>query len=449
MSTQPDPRPNLIWIFGDQMRAQATGYMGDPNVHTPNIDRLAQEGLAFTGAVAGCPLCCPYRGSLLSGRYPHQAVPGHEYQLPPEMPTIATAFKAAGYHTAYFGKWHVDGFKERAGRAAMHIIPPERRGGFDEWVGYENNNSQWDCWVHGGAGDDAFHYRLPGYETDALTDRFIAYLKQRAQPSAGDEAQPFFGVLSVQPPHDPYAAPEEWMRRHSPAALQLRANVPAIPAVELTARRELAGYYAMIENLDWNLGRIRTALAETGLAHNTHIIFFSDHGDMHGSHGQFRKTSPWEESIRVPFIIGGHVPRYANRSGYLPVPINHVDIGPTSLGLCGIDKPDWMAGADYSGYRLHNKTVVNEPDSAFLQLVIPTGHAHSTDRPWRGLVTRDGWKYVVLEGQPWLLFNLNEDPYELRNLAHNRAFARERQRLQERLAGWITETGDHFVLPEI
>ncbi|MEZ4862917.1 MAG: sulfatase [Caldilineaceae bacterium] len=455
MSPQPAPQssatdhPNIIWIFGDQLRAQATGYMGDPNVHTPNIDRLAQEGLALTGAVSGCPLCCPYRGSLLSGRYPHQAVPGHEYQLPPALPTIATAFKEAGYHTGYFGKWHVDGFKERTGRAAMHIIPPERRGGFDEWVGYENNNSQWDCWVHGGVGDDAFHYRLPGYETDALTDLLIDYLKRRGQTAGTETAQPFFGVLSVQPPHDPYVAPEQWMQRHTPAGLQLRPNVPAIPAVELQARRELAGYYAMIENLDWNLGRIRTALDETGLAHNTHILFFSDHGDMHGSHGQFRKTSPWEESIRVPFIMGGHVPRYANQAGYLPVPINHVDIGPTSLGLCGIEPPAWMAGTDYSGYRLRNKEVRHEPDSAFLQLVIPTGHGHSTDRPWRGIVTRDGWKYVVLEGQPWLLFNLNEDPYEQRNLAHNRLFAHERQQLQECLAAWLVTTGDQFPLPEI
>ncbi len=444
-------RPNVIWIFGDQMRAQATGYMGDPNVHTPNIDRLAQEGLAFTAAVSGCPLCCPYRGSLLSGRYPHNAVPGHEMQLPPEMPTIATAFKDAGYRTSYFGKWHVDGFKERGGRAAMHIIPPERRGGFDEWTGYENNNSQWDCWVHGGAGDEAFHYRLPSYETDALTDLFIDYIKrQTATDDGASEAQPFFGVLSVQPPHDPYAAPEAWMGRHSPGSLQLRPNVPAIPRVETHARRELAGYYAMIENLDWNLGRVRTALTEAGLAHNTHIIFFSDHGDMHGSHGQFRKTSPWEESIRVPFIIGGHTPRYANKGGYLDnVPINHVDIGPTSLGLCGIEKPAWMAGTDYSGYRLHNKEVRNEPASAFLQLVVPTGHAHSTDRPWRGVVTRTGWKYAVLEGQPWLLFNLNEDPYELANLAHNTLFRHERRQLQEQLAAWITETGDQFDLPTV
>lgn len=453
-----DDRPNVIWIFGDQMRAQATGYMGDPNVNTPNIDRLAQEGVAFTAAVSGCPLCCPYRGSLLSGRYPHKAVPGHEYQLDPTLGTIAAPFREAGYHTAYFGKWHLDGFKERTGRAAMHIIPPQRRGGFTQWLGYENNNSQWDCWVHGGEGDDAFHYRLPTYETDALTDLFIDYIGERGTEDAENRTinsaeQPFFAVLSVQPPHDPYAAPESWMGRHSPATLALRPNVPAIPRIEEHARRELAGYYAMIENLDWNLGRIRAALAANGLAHNTHIIFFSDHGDMHGSHGQLRKTSPWEESIRVPFIIGGHVPRYENRAGYLPIPINHVDIGPTSLGLCGIDTPEWMQGTDYSAYRLNNEgrqpDIPNEPDSAFLQLVVPTGHAHSTDRPWRGLVTRDGWKYTVIEGQPWMLFNLNEDPYELANHAHNRAYARDRRRLQDRLAAWIVDTGDDFDLPEI
>ncbi|MEM7129140.1 MAG: sulfatase [Chloroflexota bacterium] len=453
MHPEQSNRPNIIWIFGDQMRAQATGYMGDPNVHTPNIDRLAQEGLALTAAVGGCPLCCPYRGSLLSGRYPHNAVPGHEYQLDPTLPTIAAPFQDAGYHTAYFGKWHVDGFKERTGRAAMHVVPPERRGGFDQWLGYENNNSQWDCWVHGGQGDDAVHYRLPTFETDALTDLFINYLKEReGLDGAEGAAQPFFGVLSVQPPHDPYAAPEQWMNRHTPGALQLRANVPAIPRIEQDARRELAGYYAMIENLDWNLGRIRAALSELGLAHNTHILFFSDHGDMHGSHGQFRKTSPWEESIRVPFIIGGHVPRYANRSGYLPVPINHVDIGPTSLGLCGIDVPGWMEGTDYSAYRLNNsqqQTVPDEPDSAFLQLVIPTGHGHSTDRAWRGVVTSDGWKYVALEGQPWMLFNLNEDPYELANHALNRRYATERAVLQDRLAAWINDTGDSFSLPNI
>lgn len=441
-------RPNIIWIFGDQHRAQALGCAGDPNLATPHIDRLATEGLMVTGAVSGTPLCCPYRGSLLTSRYPHQCVPGHQMRMPPEHPTIAHAFKDAGYHTAYVGKWHLDGFEEGSTRAAMHIVPPERRGGFDHWVGYENNNSQWDCWVHGGAGDNAFHYRLPDYETDALTDLFIDHITARCREQDQGAGPPFFAVLSVQPPHDPYVAPASFMQRHTPGTVRLRPNVPDVPRVVERARRELAGYYAMIENLDWNLGRIRSALEQAGAAQRTHILFFSDHGDMLGSHGQFRKMAPWEESIRVPFIIGGHIPNYTHHTGRVPVPVNHVDVAPTSLGLCGIDPPDWMQGTDYSGYRLAGRTPSAEPDSAYLQSVIPTRHSDSVDRPWRGLVTRDGWKYVVLEGQPWLLFNLNDDPYEQVNLAFNTRYAQERRRLQDRLAHWVHDTGDHFTLPD-
>ncbi len=449
MSQERQARPNAIWIFGDQHRGQAVGYMGDPNVHTPNIDRLATEGATFTAAVAGAPLCSPYRGSLLTGMYPHQCVPGHEHRMPPEQSTIATVFEEAGYQTAYFGKWHVDGFHEREGRAAMHIVPPERRGDFDVWVGYENNNSQWDCWVHGGEADSAFHYRLPTYETDALTDLFIEYIRQRGHEAVSGDRRPFFAVLSVQPPHDPYVAPAEWMARHTPGSVRLRANVPEVPRVVERARRTLAGYYAMIENLDWNLGRVRSALDESGFAHDTHIIFFSDHGDMHGSHGQFLKTAPWEEAIRVPFVIGGGVPLYAYQRGRFDVPVNHVDIAPTTLGLCGLNKPDWMAGTDYSGYRVPNRPVPDERDSAFLQIVVPTKHPDSTDRPWRGIVTRDGWKYVALEGQPWLMFDLNEDAYEQVNLAHNTQFAAERRKLQGCLASWIHDTDDSFKLPKI
>ncbi|MCC7492463.1 MAG: sulfatase [Fimbriimonadaceae bacterium] len=436
-------RPNVIWVFGDQHRAQSVGYAGDPNVCTPQIDRLAMEGLRLQG-VAGCPLCCPYRGSLLSSRYPHQAVPGHEYRLSPELPTVAHAFREHGYHTGWFGKWHVDGHHERDGRGALHAVPRSRRGGFDEWLGYENNNSQYDCWVHGHRGaEEVAHERLPGYETDELTNLLLRYLRDRAA-----DRQPFFAGLSVQPPHDPYVAPEAWATRHTPGRVVLRPNVPAIPRVVDQARRELAGYHAMIENLDHNLGRVRSALAELGLAAQTHLIFFSDHGDMHGSQGQFRKTSPWEESIRVPLVIGG-VGLYGLGRGAAPALVNHVDLAPTSLGLCGLPVPAWMQGTDYSHRRLRGKAPVEEPDSAFLQLVVPTGHGHSTDRPWRGLVTRAGWKYVCLEHQAWLLFNLNEDPYEQANLAHNTAFATERRRLHERLRQWIAETGDEFALPTL
>ena len=448
-TTMTDSYKNAIWIFGDQHRAQALSCNGDPNLTTPNLDRLSAEGQNYERAVSGFPLCCPFRGSLMTSRYAHECVPGHQYPLPEELPTVADVFNEHGFDTAYFGKWHLGGFEERNGRAAMFVVPPERRGGFDTWVGYDNNNSQWDCWVHGSEGEEAFHHRLPGYETDALTDMVVDYIHEQGEAQKAGEGHPFFAVLSVQPPHNPYVAPQEWMAIHNPAHVDLRTNVPPVEWVETRARRDLAGYYAMIENLDWNVGRIREALVEAGLDLDTHLMFFSDHGDLLGSHGQFHKTAPWEESMRVPFILGGLHPRYEGRSGRPDVPINHVDIAPTTLGLCGIDKPAWMRGHDYSGLRLPDRPQTEPPDSAFIQSVVPTGHGDSVDRPWRAVVTRDGWKYVALEGQPWLMFNLNEDPYELVNLAHNTRFGAERKKLQDRLAQWIADTGDTFELPDL
>ena len=444
----PAPRPNVIWVFGDQHRGQALGFRGDPNVTTPNIDRLAMSGMSFPQAVGGCPLCSPYRGSLLTSRYPHQSVPGHEYPIPDGMPTVAHAFNDAGYHTAWFGKWHVSGWNERKGRSALHVTEVKQRGGFRQWLGYDNNNAQWDCHVHGHRddGSEVPLRRLPGFETDALTGLTLEYLQQRAA-----DGQPFFCGLSVQPPHDPYQAPERWASRHAAGRIVFRPNVPDVAWVRQRAAVDLAGYYAMIENLDWNLGRLMAELDRLGLADHTHIVFFSDHGDMHGSHGLFRKTNPYEEYIRVPFIIGSaRSSMYGGKCGDCDIPMNHVDVAPTSLGLCGLDVPSWMQGTNYSPRRLRRVKIdpQHEPDSAYLQLVVATRHGDSTDRPWRGVVTRDGWKYVCLEHQPWLLFNLNNDPYEQVNLAHNSVYSGQRARLHERLARWITDAQDTFPLPQ-
>lgn len=440
-------RPNVIWIFGDQHRACSLGVAGDPNLHTPNLDRLAHNGVWFRNAVGGFPLCCPYRGALLSGRYPqHNGVIGHEYQMNPELPTVAAPFRDAGYRTSYFGKWHVDGWHERDGRGGLHIVPRERRGGFDDWIGYENNNAQWDCYVHGHRGDeDVEQYRLPCYETDELTNLLLGHVDEMA---AAD--QPFFAVLSVQPPHDPYVAPEPWMQRHSPGTVRFRPNVPDVPHVRERAAYELAGYHAMIENLDWNVGRVMSKLAESGLADDTWIVFFSDHGDMHGSHGYWRKSSPWEESIRIPFTIGGGVPYNPHRNARVDPPLNHVDIAPTTLGLCGIDPPDWMRGFNYAGYfdRSVSIPLDGEPDAAYLQHHVRKYHATGCDRQWRGIVTRDGWKYVCIPEAPYVMFNLNEDPYELHNLAVDPHARGRRAELHEQLASWIERTGDEFALPE-
>ena len=467
---RPNRRPNVIWIFGDQHRAQALSYRGDPNVYTPNIDNLARDGMRFDNAVAGAPWCTPFRGALLSGTYPHQnGAIRPPSPLLPEIPTIAIPFNQVGYHTAYFGKWHLDGSNSR-----QHFIPPERRGGFQYWMGYENNNNQQECYVHGSEGDDPV--RLAGYETDALTDLLIQHLQDHlnfSTDAVGQSApngysdgldqldyQPFFAVLSVQPPHGPYVSPtnpDHGCRRIHPAEIQFRPNVPEVSWIRERAAVDLAGYYSMIENLDYNLGRLRQALKQMSIDRETYLVFFSDHGDMIGSHAQWGKSSPWEESIRIPFIVGKVGGAENMRIGRCDAVINHVDIAPTSLGLCGIPTPDHMVGHSYAAHCIRSDTseyngppdTTSEPKSAYLQQIPRKMGHHTVNRSWRGVVTRDGWKYACTPKNDWLLFYTQEDPYEQANFVYDRYYQNQKEYCQDLLQQWITETGDQFELPDI
>ena len=452
MSTQT-PAPNVVWILCDQLRAQAFSYRGDPNVHTPNIDNLAREGMRFDCALAGTPWCTPFRGALLTGQYPHQVgVPKTPSALDPKYPTLTQAFTAAGYHTAWIGKWHLHGSN------GDPYIPPTHRGGFDYWLGYENNNKQNDTWVHGSGQEEPT--RLPGYETDSLTDLFLDHLQAHTAPVEGKSGyKPFFACLSVQPPHSPYQPPTNPPyadQGPSPTDIQFRPNVPPVDWVRDKAALDLAGYYGMIRNIDWNVGRIRNALKEMGVDRETYIVFFADHGDMLGSHAQWEKSSPWEESVRIPFIVARTGGPSAMRTGRCDAVLNHVDIAPTTLGLCGLEKPADMVGYDYSANCLRDgdpafraePDPATEPESAYLQQIPRKFHSHSVNKQWRGVVLRDGWKYVCTPGNDWLLHDTRSDPYEMANLVHDVCFEETRQRCLAELRRWIAETGDAFTLPD-
>jgi arylsulfatase A-like enzyme len=136
------------------------------------------------------------------------------------------------------------------------------------------------------------------------------------------------------------------------------------------------------------------------------------------------------------------------RAGRVEPPLNHVDIAPTTLGLCGIRKPEWMEGYDYSHYRIRKEAPAGEPDSAFLQVVDSRGGNGNLNKPYRAIVTRDGWKYACFEGVSWLLFNLDEDPYETANLANDSKYRAERRKLISRLKQLIADTKDTFRVPE-
>ena len=434
------PAPNIIWVVSDQQRAMSLSCNGDVNARTPNLDRMACYGVNFTRAVSSNPICCPFRGTMLTGVSHNKCVMGHQYSLDENQPTVADVFNAAGYETTYIGKWHLDGCRSNA---VFHYVPPHRRGGFQKWLGYENNNSQWNTWVHGNLYGEETQFKLKGYETDALTDIALEYIRGRQ-----DSDSPFFLVLSVQPPHPPFMAPAENLNHFPAKELELRPNVPAGPLYQQETRRQLAYYYAMIEILDQNVGRFLETLTECEMDLNTHILFFSDHGEMMGSHGLFGKVMPYEESIRIPFLISGAVPCLLGyQTGNVDAPLCELDIAPTTLGLCGIPVPDWMEGHDYSPYRLGGPPGGETgPDTAYIKAITPHDGSY---KPWRGIVTRDGYKYVCFENEPWMLFDLNNDPYEQSNLVHRLPYLALCHRLQSRLQEWISRTDDRFELPDL
>ena len=445
---------NVIWVFGDAHRAQALSHRGDPNVSTPNIDSLARRGVRFDSAVAGAPWCSPFRAALLTGLYPHQcAVVQIPQRLDPAIPTITGPFRQAGYHSAFVGKWHLDGFDEHT-----HYVPPERRGGFDHWMGYDNNNNQDECFVYG-TGQETPR-RLPGYETDSLTDLLLGHLRQHVNGNGVEgDYQPFFAVLSVQPPHGPMVPPTNPGHGSSvphQAAITFRPNVPAAARFREQAADAAVGYYGMIENLDFNLGRILTALKTLGIDRETYVVFFSDHGDLLGSHGFNGNSLPWEECIRIPFVVGMVGGRFSMQVGTTDALLNHVDIAPTTLGLCGVEVPERMVGYDYSRHCISRyrpeyrgePDPAAEPDSAFLQQV-PRKFYCPVNRAWRGVVMRDGWKYVCTPRNDWLLYDTDNDPYEQANLVYWYDHQEAKRRCHRRLARWIAETGDTFELPDI
>jgi len=406
----PDERPNVIYIFSDEHRGQAMTHLGDANLRTPAMDRLAAEGVSFRRAYSNCPICTPARGTVFSGRHAHSGpVSGFFDCYKPAAPSTAHILRRHGYHTAYFGKWHCGIVRDQSPplvrarpdeyKGSGQRTPERHRAGFQDWFGFENLNQHFASYYY--RGRDAEPTKTAGYETDGLTDLCVDYLRRYDRP------QPLFAVLSVTPPHFPLVVPDRW-KRFDPGALHVRPNFADSPAM----REHLATYYAMIENLDWNIGRLMEALASLPRFRDTLVVYFSDHGDFMGSHALYnRKEHPHEESVRVPAIFhwpGGIAPR-----GPVDGLFSLVDLLATTLGLLGIEPPPHNQGRDFSP-ALRGEPF-RGPDAVLLEMVNnPRWNLDFYD--WRGFVT-DRWKYAFYETGRELLFDLDADPYEMRNLA--------------------------------
>lgn len=422
-------KPNVVLVFGDQWRAQATGYAGDPNVKTPELDALEKQSLNFTQAIAGCPVCSPTRASLMTGQRPlTHGVFLNDVRLGNKAVSLAQAFTGAGYDSAYIGKWHLDG------PARSGTIPPERRQGFDYWKVLNCTHDYINSAYYSGDSDELL--RWEGYDAIAQTEDAQDYIRNH------DGSKPFLLVLSWGPPHNPYrTAPPEFMAMYENAEIELRPNVPI--ESEDQARQSLKGYYAHCSALDACVGKLLETLREKGIEEDTIFVFTSDHGDMLGSQGHIRKQRPWDESIRVPFLL--RYPSLLGKNGRrLKGLIDSKDIMPTLLGLCEIPVPPTVEGLDFSG------TIKGGSDpgdgSALIQCVHPFGEylRKNGAAEYRGLRTHKHTYVRRLDG-PWLLYDNEADPYQLENLVGKPEHSAIQEELDERLRGMLKEARDEFL----
>jgi arylsulfatase A-like enzyme len=400
MITATGRNPDILWIVTTQWRAQATGYAGDPNACTPSLDALAARAINFTQAVTPHPFGPFARAAMLTGVLsPENGVRDYFDPLPTASRTIAHRLAERGYETAFFGKWHLwkrDPTVPLVGEVhAKSVVPPEARGGFQLWEGFDGGFLLNNPWLHG--------TRLPepievqGYQPDILCTRAFAWLGSRSADAQGKPPRepvrkPRFCIVSLETPHPPYAAPAAGVVPIDPARVHLPGNVPRGGEVEVKARHELAGYYAHIEATDRAIGGLLDSVDDDVL-----VVFTSVHGDMHGAHGLFRKGWPYEESVRVPLLVR--------------VPHGRAEIRDDAVSLVDLV---WLmeAGIEHG--------VLPRRDSDFAHISMPSvvKLPHQCDRVWHGRRSRSRKQIFNADGTVWLDFDLINDPGETTNLAH-------------------------------
>lgn len=427
-------RPNVVFVFPDQWRAQAFGYRGDVNARTPAIDALARESFDFVNAVSGLPVCSPYRGSLMTGQYAvRNGLVVNDVELKPNGPTLGESFRAAGFETAYIGKWHLYGSPEGKAERRLSYVPEGSRFGFEYWKACECTHAYNRSLYY--EGNDANARYWDGYDALAQTRDACEFIRTRAKRS-----DPYFLVLSMGPPHDPYGtAPEEYLAQYRNREIKLRRNVPEASAA--AAVKNLRGYYAHISALDDCVGQLRKAVDDSGQAEDTIFVFTSDHGDMLQSQGLHHKQQPWDESLRVPFLI--RYPRLLGRKRRESVtPIDAPDIMPTLLGLAGLPVPESVQGRDFTRLIAGKEKDAAEP-AALLNL--PASFAvvrRQGFAEYRGVRT-PRHTYVRSIHGPWLLYDNEADPYQMKNLVN--AQPELRGRLDRKLDELLKKAGDEFL----
>ena len=449
------PKPNLIYIFADQLRYSSLGYAGDKKAQTAHIDRFKTESLDLCNAVSGHPVCAPYRASLFTGKYTTSTgMVINEIRLNPahHRRSFAHELNQGGYECAYLGKWHL-----WAAQLGNHydpknsFVPPgPDRLGFDGYFAHYNfHHNYYGAAAYYHLDSPEKHY-TPGYEPDAHTDMAIAQLERLASGK-----KPFAFFLSLGTPHDPWVhenVPGEYLERFKDTDFPLPANYLGEndPYADTWAklsereRRDLSSwmrvYYAMTANLDDNIGRLMDVIKRLGLYDNSIIVFTSDHGETFGAHGRRAKNIFYDEAVRVPFLMRWK--GVLKEGASTDLCLNTVDIMPTLLSLMDLSVPDEAEGANLKDALL-GKPAAAEPEGSLMMgtgatAIFEDGHE------WRAYRTRQYTYAVYLSDKSELLFDNQKDPLQMNNLAGLPAYEQVKKELRHSMYARMEQIGDTF-----
>jgi arylsulfatase A-like enzyme len=425
-------RPNVIYAFSDEHRWQSMSFTEMPELRTPHMARMAEEGVEFTHCISSYPVCSPHRAMLVTSRWPYRTgIIDNNIDLSPEETTLGDAFRQAGYRTGYIGKWHLGGV-----RAEPY--------GFDESLIWDRLGAHWnEARYHPAEGEPV---QPRGYNPTLMTDQALDFVERHRD-------KPFFLMVSWHPPHYQFRdAPEEKKALYPEGSLPWRPNVKAsartgedLPTWAKFDWPDYQGYHAHISAIDDELGRLMARLRELNLEQDTVLVYSSDHGSMFGSHGVGSKRQPYEESIRVPFLV--RAPGVVPARRKVNALFGTVDVAPTLCALAGVSVPDSFEGVDYSGYLRGEDGP--EPDSQLIMHLSKRQASNAENHPaplFRGLRS-DRYTYAVLPEGGGMLFDNVEDPYQMHNLFEDPGHAERRRDLHRRLVEWLKRTGDPISLP--
>lgn len=451
-------KPHILLIMADQFRADCLAADGNQAIHTPNLDRIAAEGILFRRAYSSTPTCTPARAALLTGLSPWRhgmlgyGRVGERYST--EMPRL---LRDAGYYTLGIGKmhWHpqrnTHGFHntilDESGRAET----PEFRSDYRAWFAAEAPHLDPDATGIGWNDYRGAQYALPEYLhptwwTGATATRFLYNYNQ---------PEPFFLKVSFTRPHSPYDPPRRFLRRYEDTALPPAAvgewttrfaersgpdyTIWHGDLGEEQVRNSRQAYYGSVSFLDEQVGRILDALERRGWLEETLILFTADHGDMLGDHHLWRKSYAYESSARIPMAIrwpAGITAAQRGQVSWRPVELR--DVLPTFLDVAGVSIPDQLDGASLL-------SLTGESPNWRPWIDLEHNICYSPDNHWNALT--DGQvKYVfhARTGQEQL-FDLRKDPMECRDLAADSAHAAELDLWRRRLVEHLHERGETFV----